>query len=169
MKTTTVPAQVTTVEDKIAGNLSLTQMLLLAAPVFIGAASYALFPPNFKYALYKVIILALLMIGFGGMAIRIKGMLLVHWLVILFHYNARPRFFLYDKNDLYLRVAIPKVVPKPNQATIEKKQRWSKLVDLDIPTAERVKFEHILGNPDARLAFHATKKGGLHVTLTEVE
>ena len=33
MKLTVVPAQVTTIEDKIAGNLTLPQLLILSAPV----------------------------------------------------------------------------------------------------------------------------------------
>ena len=40
MRTTVVPAQVTTVEDKIAGNLGLSQLLLLTLPVFGGSALF---------------------------------------------------------------------------------------------------------------------------------
>jgi len=48
MKTTTVPAQVTTVEDRLAGNLSLTQLLLLVCPVFVSCLIYVVFPPFIK-------------------------------------------------------------------------------------------------------------------------
>ena len=48
MKTAIVPAQVTTVEDKVAGNLNLTQLLLIASPVFVRGVIYAVFPPSFE-------------------------------------------------------------------------------------------------------------------------
>jgi hypothetical protein len=36
MRTRVIPAQITTVEDRIAGNLNLTQILLLMIPVILG-------------------------------------------------------------------------------------------------------------------------------------
>jgi PrgI family protein len=169
MKTTTVPAQVTTIEDKIAGNLSLTQLILLAAPVFIGAALYAVMPPNFQYALYKVAVLLLLIICFGSLAIRIRGMLIIQWVVIFFHYNMRPRYSLYDKNNPYLRTEIPKLLPKPVAAVEAEKSPKHMLPLVELATAERVKFEEIMRNPNAKLMFRTNKKGALNVTISEVE
>ena len=41
MRTTVIPAQITTVEDKIAGSLNLTQILILMIPVFWATIVYA--------------------------------------------------------------------------------------------------------------------------------
>lgn len=57
MKTTIVPAQITTVEDTIAGNLSLNQILLLASPVFLDSALFVVLPPFYHAAAYKIILL----------------------------------------------------------------------------------------------------------------
>jgi hypothetical protein len=35
MRTTVIPAQITTVEDRIAANLNLTQIILLLASLFV--------------------------------------------------------------------------------------------------------------------------------------
>ena len=40
MKMTVVPAQVTTVEDRIIGNLGFSQILLLIVPVFAAAGIF---------------------------------------------------------------------------------------------------------------------------------
>ena len=72
MKSTIVPAQVTTTEDKIVGSISVTQLILLVIPVFVGGMSYALMPPSLKFSLYKVFLVFILFIVFGIMAIRIK-------------------------------------------------------------------------------------------------
>lgn len=56
MKTSIVPAQITTVEDKVAGNLSLPQLFLLSAPIFIGSLVYLIFPPFMGAASYKLVI-----------------------------------------------------------------------------------------------------------------
>lgn len=44
MRSTVIPAQVTTVEDTIAGNLTITQIMLLIAPVLLSTAIYAVVP-----------------------------------------------------------------------------------------------------------------------------
>ena len=45
MKMTVVPAQVTTVEDRIIGSLGFSQILLLVIPIFVSAGVFALVPP----------------------------------------------------------------------------------------------------------------------------
>ena len=53
MKVRSIPAQITTVEDKIAGNLNLTQILLLMIPVFWLMIVYTIFPPYMEFSVYK--------------------------------------------------------------------------------------------------------------------
>jgi len=54
MRTTIIPAQITTIEDKIAGSLNFSQILLLMAPVLWGTLVYTLFSPVMKIAPYKI-------------------------------------------------------------------------------------------------------------------
>ena len=77
MKVTIVPAQVTTVEDRIAGNLGLSQLLLLTTPVFSGSLLYVVLPPVFHGAIYKLVLIVALFIICSLMAIRIKGKILL--------------------------------------------------------------------------------------------
>src|SRR6266487_1064357 len=98
MKSSIVPAQITTVEDKVAGNLSLSQLLLLAAPVFIGSAIYIIFPPSLGAAAYKLAIVTIIGVIFGLLAIRIKGRIMLLWVITIARYNLRPRHYIYDKN-----------------------------------------------------------------------
>ena len=75
MRTTVVPAQITSVEDKIAGNLSFTQLLLLVTPLFLGISLLILLPPFGVFAVYKIIISSAVTIVCISLAIRIRGRL----------------------------------------------------------------------------------------------
>src|SRR5674476_179344 len=103
MKTAIVPAQITTIEDKVVGNLSLSQLLLLAAPIFVGSAIYIIFPPNMGAALYKAILVTIIAVAFALLAIRVRGRILLLWVVTIGRYNLRNRYYVFDKNDPYLR------------------------------------------------------------------
>ena len=50
MKTQVIPAQITTVEDKIVGSLTFSQLLLLLTPVALVALIYAFMPPLMELA-----------------------------------------------------------------------------------------------------------------------
>ena len=57
MRTTVVPAQVTTVEDRIIGKLGFSQIVLLMIPVFLSAGIFTLLPSAMNGALYKYILM----------------------------------------------------------------------------------------------------------------
>src|SRR5438045_2898426 len=103
MRTTIVPAQITTVEDKIAGNLGLSQIMLLIAPVFGGSSLFVIFPPFFNYAAYKVVLIAITALLCGMLAVRIKGKILLFWLIAVLRYNLRPAYYVFDKNSMHNR------------------------------------------------------------------
>lgn len=86
MKVTVVPAQVTTVEDRIIGSLG-SQMLLLIIPIFVSAGLFALLPPFMESALYKYILMAILAFVCCVLAIRIKGKIIALWLVTILRYK----------------------------------------------------------------------------------
>lgn len=168
MKITVVPAQVTTVEDRIIGNLSFSQMLLLIIPVFVGGALFGLLPPFMEGALYKYMIMGILAFICCLLAIRIKGRILASWVVTILRYNIRPKYYLFNKNVSTLRQDYP---PTP-EAKREVARDLSAEVKNILPrlnSFETAKILATIENPAARVRFETTKKGGLNVCLTEIE
>lgn len=169
MRTTIVPAQITTVEDKIAGNLTLTQIFLLLTPIFFGSIIYLIFPPQLHFAIYKLPIIAFVFLVCCTLAIRIKGKVIIQWLVILLRYNNRPRYFVANKNDTYQRdilFEIPQETETLQQAKV-KQEAERILISPKISLADRVKLEHVLPLANMRILFG--KKGGMHLVLTQVK
>jgi len=168
MKLAIVPAQVTTVEDKVAGNLSLTQLILLAAPVFISGVLYGVLPKAFEPEVYKFILIALIMLSFGVMALRIRGVLVFEWIRLLARYNKRPHYYVFNKNDAYLR-RLPEPTRKEATPAVEVKAAHQQMPLPSFSTFERARFEELVTSSSTRLAFKRTnKKGNLHVTLEEI-
>ncbi len=168
MKSTTVPAQVTTVEDKIAGNLNLAQLLLLAATVFGGFALYIVIPPAMHFSIIKVLMCLGVMLVFASLAIRVRGKILMLWIGTILRYNIRPRYYLYNKNDTYLR-APEQVDQEEVQETAATEHEVLAERPLDIPMPQIVQLESAVSDPRANLAFQTNKKGGLHVRITEIK
>jgi len=167
MKVTVVPAQVTTVEDRIIGNLRFSQMLLLIVPMFVGGALFALLPPLMESALYKYIAMGIIAMICCILAIRIKGKILAAWLMVLLRYNLRPRYYLFNKNTVNLRQDYPPVKKVTNVEMSGGKKERIKLPHLGTP--ETIKVLAAIDNPASRLRFETTRKGGLNVRFTEVE
>ncbi|HSX35950.1 MAG TPA: PrgI family protein [Patescibacteria group bacterium] len=168
MKTTTVPAQITTVEDKIAGNLSLSQLLLLAAPAFIGTAIYIILPPTLNISPYKIVCMLVLVAIFGSLAIRVKGKILLLWGIIIVRYNLRPRYYVFNKNDMHLRDAASMKIDEIDDEPVVAKQ--AKHIQLpQLSTADTVMLEGIIADPKANLRFMTDKKGALNVRFNEVK
>ena len=166
MRSTVVPAQITTVEDKIAGNLGVSQLLLLAAPIFGGSALFVVFPPFFGYAVYKVVLIVCLASICSVLAIRVKGTIILRWVMILAGYMLRPRFYVFNKNDDYLREEPAPESPAEEQTTgNEAAPRRTPFPRLD--PAELVKVQDFIANPQAQLQFKANRKGGLSVYVAE--
>lgn len=168
MKATIVPAQVTTVEDRIMGGLSFSQLMLLLVPVFVSAGIYAGIPPFMDGNIAKYVVMGIVALVCGILAVRIKGKILASWVTVILRYNLRPKYYLFNKNTVAQREQYAEYVPKP-----EKKAERS-------PIKERVQVPHLelhevtklmtkLDNPAAKLRFETTRKGGLYVRLTEIE
>ena len=168
MKITVVPAQVTTVEDRVAGNLGFSQLALFALPVFGGALLYAILPPSMEYCLYKIIVIALIAIISGILAIRIKGKIILLWLVTLLRYNLRPRLYLFNKNISCYREDYPEppkvLIKKSHSKKIRKFAVLPKLTGHD-----QARLYATMDNPVSRLCFETNKKGGLNVRIAEIQ
>jgi len=168
MKTTTVPAQITTVEDRIAGSLSLSQLMLLASPIFIGSAIYVLFPPMLRLTYLKLAISFVIAVIFGILAIRVKGRIILLWAIVIFRYNLRPRFYIFNKNDQHLRDSKPVDRITEAEEVTEVKPIKTPLTPA-LPIPEVVRIESAIADPRANFGFKATRKGDLRVHITEIK
>ena len=168
MRSTVVPAQVTTVEDRIMGSLGFSQLALLVIPVFIAAALFVILPPVMHSSAYKYAIMIVIGLLMGILAIRIKGKIILFWLITILRYNLRPKYYLFNKNTDTLRDN-----PQPNMQTEEEKAKsvtkrdTAKLPRLALHDATRVL--ETIQRQNSNLRFEMTKKGGLNVRLTEIE
>lgn len=169
MKSTIVPAQITTVEDKIAGSLSMSQLVLLCTPIFIDGVLYILFPPGLKFVLYKVVLCIAIALICASMAVRIKGKILLLWAIVIVRYNLRPRLYVLDKNDTYLRDTLEitealETEDMPDAASVAAEPHVEVVTPLNVAHIQQLLLDH-----RAELAIQPTKKGGFRVILTEVE
>ena len=167
MKTTIVPAQITTVEDRIAGNLGLNQLLLLSVPVFGGCTLYIVLPPTMHASLYKFFVIAVMALVCGILSIRIKGKILLLWIVVIGRYNLRPRYYLFNKNNLVNREQSEPVKVEEETETEVKPVKRRRLSPLSF--SDTARMQSILENPASNLTFTSSKKGGLRVLITEVK
>ena len=170
MKATVVPAQVTTVEDRIFANLGLSQVLLMLMVIIVCSAIYTLALPTMEGAAYKYFVMGSIALVCGILAIRIKGKIVALWLLVLLAYGLRPRYYVYDKNVTTLREAHAtkkeKVVKEKKTKNTDSEKQTTRQ-RLDIPETARVLAA--IENPKANFRLEAGKKGGLRVRLTEIE
>lgn len=167
MKRSTVPAQITTVEDTILGNLTALQLVLLVFPICFGFVSFAVLPPNFHFVLYKLITMLVLLLFGAILQMRIKDKLLLMWIITVIRYNVRPRFYIYNKNDAYGRdMSRVDASDVKDAKTPTEEVKAAKIPHIAI--SEAVRLEEIMSDPRAKLRFKAGKKG-LHVVINEIK
>jgi hypothetical protein len=163
MRTTVIPAQIMTLEDKIAGNLSFVQICFLMFPVMWSMLVFMLFPPAMKFVLYKLPIILLVSLISFIMAIRIKERIIFNWLITILKFNLRPTYYVFTKNDTYLRIldlptvektAIPAVQAAPLQTVVS-------------PASEHelVQLNRFMRKRKHSVVFKPDKKGDFHVAL----
>jgi len=167
MRSQVIPAQITTVEDKIAGDFSLTQIMLLLLPVLITSAIYAFMPPSMTLVIYKLVLASVLAIFCITLAVRVKGRLVANWLLVFTRYNLRTKFYIYNKNTtLYREVIKPELVLSAAQATVHQKKQ-TKLVSAP-NIRDILQLNHILNTTDFNFIYKTGKKGGLNVAFEKV-
>jgi hypothetical protein len=169
MKATVVPAQVTTVEDRIAGNLSFSQLVLFALPIFGGSLLYAALPPSMGASMYKIVIIVVITVVCMVFAIRIKGKIILLWLIVLLRYNLRPKLYLFNKNILTYREDYPERPASSDYTGAWAEGRQKQTLPTKLSLAETARAYATLDDPVRKLRFETTKKGGLNVRLTEIE
>jgi len=168
MKTTVVPAQITTVEDKIAGALTLPQIVLLVIPMVFGALIYASILPKMHFNSIKMAILMTEFIFFGGMAVRINGKILGDWLIIFLRYSLRPRRYISTKEDLIHREI---ALDNEKQIIVSEKKPLKKEFKAKDPLSlkEELSIEKIFDNDELSVSIKPSKKGGLSVSFKPIK
>lgn len=170
MRTTIIPAQITTVEDKIAGNLNFTQILLLMIPVFWTTIVYVCLTPKMQVVWYKLPLAISVLVVCLILSLRIKGKVVLSWLMVLLRFNLRPKFYVFNKNEAYLRTldlpAIEKVSPRLVRNTAKVKRE---IPAAQIKDEELVKLENLINRKGVSLSFKLGKGGGLNVAFEQVK
>ncbi len=169
MRISIVPAQITTVEDKIAGNVSVQQAMFLGIPILFGFIIALVFPPSGQFVAYKIAIVIGLFIICGSLAIRIKDRIVVQWLKLFVIYSARPLYYVYDKNSTYLRSPEAAEAATVSETTdIQPVKKPTKPTN-NISAKEFVRLEQFATDARAGMKFEVGKKGELNVRITEVK
>lgn len=168
MKATIVPAQVTTVEDRVAGNLGFSQLILFAVPVFGGSLLYAILPPVMEASMFKLVFISIMAVVCVILAIRIKGMIVLLWLITLLKYSLRPRRYLFNKNSTSFRDDYPEP-PAETKASVTNTKEYKPGILPILSIKERSLAYATLNDPSHRVEFDTTKKGGLNVRVYEVQ
>lgn len=171
MKTQVIPAQITTVEDKIAGNLNLTQLLILISPMLVIAFVFILLPPAMKVTGYKGIIFAVSVVLAVTLSLRIKGKVVINWLGILLLYNLRPKYYLYNKNETYLRkmdlLKRKRIKTQKADKALSKKKHKNPVIRSGIK--DLVNFEDLISRSKVDLRYRSGKKGGVNVAFDQIK
>jgi len=168
MRITVVPAQITTVEDRVAGSLTFVQIVLLVISLVIGAAIYSGMAPKIHFSSVKLTLIALDFLIFGVLAIRWGGKIIADWLIIYLRYSARPRRYIFTKNDLIHRdiiIETTKEIVKVNAQAAEKKTKKQKMLTL----LEQSKMDQLFAENALSVSFKISKKGGVDVSLKQTE
>jgi len=144
MRTTIIPAQITTVEDKVAGSLNMTQVLILMTPILWTAIVYILLTPSMKLTSLKLMLIIISTTISGILALRIKDKIVAEWLGVVLRYQFRPKYWLYNKNDITNRIIdIPDI---PYIFIIKRKttKKVSNDQKTEINISDLVRFEQLI-------------------------
>jgi hypothetical protein len=169
MKTSIVPAQMTTVEDKVAGNISLLQLILLSAPIFVGTLLFVIVPPFLDVSIVKTVIMFLMTGVSWTLAVRINGRLVLDWVQMIGRYNLRPRYYVADKNSSFLRQAVPVKTAQTDPVPIRDATETVTAVPHTLLTPQIVRIESLITDPAANLKFNFDRKGVLRVNITKIK
>lgn len=144
MRTTIIPAQITTVEDKVAGSLNMTQVLILMTPILWTAIVYILLTPSMKLTSLKLVLIIISTTISGILALRIKDKIVAEWLGVLLKYRLRPKYWLYNKNDITNRtIDVPEI---PDIALVSRKLSKNNVSKhkTEINISDLVRFEQLI-------------------------
>ena len=88
-------------------------------------------------------------------------------MAVLLKYNLRPRYYVFNKNDSYLREDYDLTIQKEIEEEEEKGGMVYSLAPA-LSLGEVVTAEQLLANPNANFRLEINKKGRLSVHITEI-
>lgn len=160
MRTTVIPAQITTVEDKIAGSLNLTQIILLLMSLFIAVFIYAVLPQRLAFSLYKLPLIAVSLLTCCFLALRVKNRVILNWILLLAGYYLRPRYYVFNKNDSFLREI--DIIPEPVKKKAVKHKKAKAKTDSKVTVLpDFAGLEKLLATHRDDINIRFNKKGGM--------
>jgi hypothetical protein len=165
MKTSVVPAQITTVEDKIAGNMTFAQILFLVIPLILGTIVYIFVPPGSHLNIMKAVIIGFQFFAFGLLAVRIKGQTIADKILIFLRYSLRPHLYVFTKNDLATRDVV--LIEKTKKKTRTKKNITKDKNDTRVRSKiDKSLMSQVLTDPSLMVRLELGKKGGIDVSFS---
>ncbi len=168
MRTQVIPAQITTVEDKIAGNLNLTQIMLLLFPAVWTTIVFTIFTPRLHLSLYKLPIILVVIIACILLSLRIKGRVVLNWVFTILHYNSRPKYYIFDKNEDFLRTMDLPDLTKKHRVHVKKEHvKEDAKAKPAVAIGDLVKLDNLFTNPKYSFSFKSAKKGGIDVAFKQ--
>jgi len=165
MKTAIVPAQVTTVEDRIAGNFTFVQLLILMFAGGLATVVYLLIAPSYHFTPFKIVTILTIVFLLTPLAIRIRGKIVADWLIILTRFYQRPLRYVFTKND---REPEAFDAIKTNKAE-NKEAATVETVTESVTFEEHTKLKELLSNPEFAVRFVVAEKGGLNVSVAPLK
>jgi len=143
----------------------MTQIVLIASALFIGVAIFAVLPEKLQFNLYKIPLITFTTLSCFTLSFRIKGRVLLNWILLLSGYFIRPKLYVFDKNDSYLR----DIVYLPEIQLIKKKTIQEEKATIKAKTADGVISD--FGQLEKILALHRGKYTKKHIAdvVTEAD
>lgn len=99
MRTTIIPAQITSVEDKITSFLNLKQIVILVFNLIFVMIIFLIIPPFIKFSIIKMIFTFLLSIIIAPLSFKYRGVLLLDYLKLILDFKLRPKVYVLIRDD----------------------------------------------------------------------
>jgi hypothetical protein len=136
-------------------------------PVFFGIVLYAMIYPVMKISLVKIILASIIFLVCAILAIRIKGKLIVNWLIVILKFNLRPTYYIFDKNTTYLRdIYLPKI-KKTKKAIKTQKVKVKTKYRQTIGETETHKLNHLIKNQS--ISYKLNRGGAINVAFEQIK
>ena len=103
-----------------------------------------------------------------SLALRIKGKIVIQWLVIFVRYTSRPRHYICNKNDSYNR----NIFSEPRKKTVNKQSfvhKKAKETSQQLAVTDAIQLERVINHPQANLRFKFAKKGGMYISVSQIK
>ncbi len=99
MRSTVIPAQITSVEDKITSFLNLKQIVILVLDLILIIVIFLIIPPLVKFSLLKMILSVTLSLLIVPLIIKYRDVILLDYLVLMLSFKLRPKIYVLRRDS----------------------------------------------------------------------